>query len=252
LFLSLSKGGFLFLLYQGTFQNPLFMEPTGIKSWAESDRPREKLLLQGKHTLTDSELIAILLRSGTREESAVDLARLLLKVAGGDLTVLGRMAVKDLAKVRGIGPVKAITLVAAMELGKRREAYIQQPKNKVSSSQEVAALFRHRLADLPHEEFWLLLLNRANQVITRCQLSKGGVTGTVVDPKMVFRMAVDHLATGIILCHNHPSGNNKPSEADRRLTKKLKEAGELLDITVLDHIIIAGTEFYSFADEGQM
>jgi DNA repair protein RadC len=247
-------GGFLFLLYPGTFQKPLFMEPNGIKSWAECDRPREKLLLQGKHSLTDSELIAILLRSGTREDSAVDVARLLLKETGGDLPALGKMTVKDLSRIRGIGPVKAITLVAALELGKRREEQTQSqsPKDKVASSQDVAALFRHRLADLTHEEFWLLLLNRANQVITRCQLSKGGVTGTVVDPKMVFRMAVDHLATGIILCHNHPSGNNKPSEADLRLTKKLQDAGALLDIVILDHIIIAGSGFYSFADEGQM
>ena len=228
------------------------MELSGIRSWAEADRPREKLLHQGKHTLTDTELIAILLRTGTRADSAIDLARKLLHQAGGDLNLLSRMTPAEMSKMNGIGRVKAVTLLAALELGRRREAAAEAPREAISSSRDVAALFRQRLGDLPHEEFWLLLLNRANQVITRCQLSKGGVTGTVVDPKMVFKTALEHLATGIILCHNHPSGNPQPSEADLNLTKKLKNAGGFLDITVLDHIIIAGSHYYSFADEGRM
>jgi DNA repair protein RadC len=228
------------------------MELSGIRSWAEADRPREKLLHQGKHTLTDTELIAILLRTGTRADSAIDLARKLLHQAGGDLNLLSRMTPAEMSKMNGIGRVKAVTLLAALELGRRREAAAEIPRDAISSSRDVAALFRQRLGDLPHEEFWLLLLNRANQVITRCQLSKGGVTGTVVDPKMVFKTALEHLATGIILCHNHPSGNPQPSEADLNLTKKLKNAGGFLDITVLDHIIIAGSHYYSFADEGRM
>jgi DNA repair protein RadC len=228
------------------------MELSGIRSWAEADRPREKLLHQGKHTLTDTELIAILLRTGSRADSAIDLARKLLHQAGGDLNLLSRMTPAEMSKMNGIGRVKAVTLLAALELGRRREAAAEVPREAISSSRDVAALFRQRLGDLPHEEFWLLLLNRANQVITRCQLSKGGVTGTVVDPKMVFKTALEHLATGIILCHNHPSGNPQPSEADLNLTKKLKNAGGFLDITVLDHIIIAGSHYYSFADEGRM
>ncbi|HEX5002850.1 MAG TPA: DNA repair protein RadC [Bacteroidia bacterium] len=228
------------------------METSGIKSWSEPDRPREKLLLHGKHTLSTSELIAILIRSGTRDETAVEVARSLLKLAADDLSVLARMSVSDLARPKGMGPVKAITLVAALELGRRKAEGRNLTKVKIGSSSDVANVFQHRLADLDHEEFWLLLLNRANQIITKCQLSKGGVTGTVVDPKMVFRMAIEHLASGIILCHNHPSGNNQPSDADIRLTRKLKDAGALLDIHILDHIIIAGSDYYSFSDNGKM
>jgi DNA repair protein RadC len=228
------------------------MQNHPISAWAEADRPREKLISQGKHSLSDSELIAILLRNGTRNDSAVTLARKLLHKAGNDLAALASMSVSEISSVPGIGMVKAITLQAALELGKRRQQASTPVKEVISSSQDAVTYFRHHLCDLPHEEFWLLLLNRANQVVTRCQLSKGGVTGTVVDPKMVFKLALEHLATGIILCHNHPSGNSQPSEADIRLTRKLRDAGTLLDIHILDHIIIAGMNYYSFADEGRM
>jgi DNA repair protein RadC len=228
------------------------METFGIKAWAEADRPREKLTQKGKHTLTDSELLAILIRSGTREESALELSKKILHSVSNDLTELSKMSVAELSRHKGMGVVKAITVVAALELGRRKREAEASRKINITSSKDVASLFEPLLADLPHEEFWLLMVNRANQIISRQNLSKGGVTGTVVDPKLIFKLAVDCLASGIVLIHNHPSGNNKPSDADIRLTKKIKDAGLLLDISVLDHIIIAGTSYYSFADSGMM
>jgi len=225
-------------------------ETLNIKAWAEADRPREKLLQQGKHTLSDSELIAILIRTGTRSETAVELSRNLLRTAGNDLNELSRLTVKDLSKLKGMGKVKAITVVAALELGVRRREAEALKKNKITTSGDVAAIFQPSLADLTYEEFWVLMLDRANHVITKFHMSKGGTSGTVVDPKIIFKAALENNASGIILCHNHPSGNNKPSEADIRLTKNLKQSGELLEIKVLDHIIIAGSKYYSFADEG--
>ena len=223
-----------------------------IKSWSPEDRPREKLILKGKSALSDAELIAILLGSGTRASSAVDLAKKVLQPTGNNLHELAKLTVKDLVKVPGIGEAKALTIVAALELGRRRKELGGQEKNKVTGSKDVYDLIKADLLDIPHEEFWILLLNRANRVIKKAQVSQGGVAGTVADPKIIFKLALDELASGIILAHNHPSGNLTASQADLDLTKKLKEAGKLLDIQVLDHLIVAGQKYFSFADEGLM
>jgi DNA repair protein RadC len=223
-----------------------------IKSWSPEDRPREKLILKGKSVLSDAELIAILLGSGTRSTSAVELAKKVLQTTGNSLHELARLTVRDLIKIPGIGQVKALTIVAALELGRRRKELESDEKPKVSGSKDVYDLIKAELLDIPHEEFWILLLNRANRVIKKAQISQGGVSGTVADPKIIFKLALDELACGIILAHNHPSGNLTASQADLDLTKKLKEAGKLLDIQVLDHIIVAGQKYFSFADEGLM
>lgn len=228
------------------------MENSSIKAWAEADRPREKLLKLGRHTLTDSELLAILIRNGSREETAVELSRRILSEAENDLTRLSRMSVSDLSAFKGMGDVKALSIIAALELGRRRRMAEASKQIKVNSSKEVADFFSPLLTDLMYEEFWILLLNRANNVISKFQISKGGVTGTIVDPKLIFKKAIECTASGIILCHNHPSGNRHPSDADISLTKKISEAGRLFDIHVLDHIIIAGETYYSFADEGKL
>lgn len=223
-----------------------------IKSWSESDRPREKLEEKGRRALTDSELLAILIRSGSRDESAVDLAKRMLKTVDNDLTALSRLTVKDMAQFKGIGKVKAITIVAALELGSRRATAQAVEKKKITSSKDAVEVFKGQLADLPYEEFWIMMLDRANKIIDIENISKGGISGTVVDARIIFKNAIQNLASGIILCHNHPSGNNKPSQNDISLTRKLKDAGMLLDINVLDHIIISGSSFYSFADEGAL
>lgn len=228
------------------------MDNFSIKAWAEADRPREKLMNSGRHTLSDSELLAILIRSGSRDETAVELGRRILRESGNDLTKLSRLSVKELSDFKGMGNVKAITIVAALELGRRRRLAEATEQRRISSSKEVAALFLPLLNDLPYEEFWALMLNRNNQVISQYQVSKGGISGTIVDPRLIFKKAVECMASGVILCHNHPSGNRQPSDADLHLTKKLKEGGRLLDIQVLDHLIIAGESYFSFADEGKM
>ncbi len=225
---------------------------SNIKSWSMDDRPREKLLSKGRSVLSDSELLAILIRSGSREETAVDLSKRILGSAGNDLTALSRMGVKELSKFKGMGAVKAITIVAALELGRRRAEALVMEKRKITSSKDVMNFFEGRLADLAHEEFWILLLDRANQIIKAENISKGGISGTVVDARVIFKSAVEHLASGIILCHNHPSANAKPSQADIELTKRLADAGLLMEIKVLDHLIVAGNKFYSFADEGHL
>lgn len=221
-----------------------------IKSWSPEDRPREKLILKGKSALSDAELIAILLGSGTRAMSAVELAKKVLQPTGNNLHELARLTVRDLVKIPGIGQVKALTIVAALELGRRRKDLESHEKPKISGSREVYDLIKADLLDIAHEEFWILLLNRANRLIKKIQISQGGVAGTVADPKIIFKFALDELASGIILAHNHPSGNLTASQADLDLTRKLKEAGKLLDIQVLDHLIVAGQKYFSFADEG--
>ena len=227
------------------------METSGIKTWAEADRPREKLLKLGRHNLTDSELLAILIRTGTKELTAVDVAKKILSDCNNDITQLSKLSVNDLMKNhKGMGEVKAITIVAALELGRRRREAEGLKKDKITTSQDAFEILQPRMADLPHEEFIVLMLNRANEVIGKYDLSKGGIAGTVVDPKLIFKAALEHLACGIILCHNHPSGNPKPSPEDLKLTKKLKDAGILMEIDVLDHIIVAGDGYFSFADEG--
>jgi DNA repair protein RadC len=223
-----------------------------ILSWAEEDRPREKLMLRGKSALTDAELIAILIGSGTRELSAVDLSKIILQSVDNNLNELARLSVNDLMKFKGVGDAKAISIVAALELGRRRKAAESPKKAKITCSADAYDSIRPHLSDLSHEQFWILLLNRANEVIRPVQISVGGVAGTVADPKLIFKSAIEHLASAIILVHNHPSGNLKPSQADKDLTKKVSEAGRLLDIPVLDHLIFGDNGYFSFADEGML
>lgn len=223
-----------------------------ILSWAEEDRPREKLLLKGKAALTDAELIAILIGSGTRDLSAVDLSKIILQKASNNLNELAKISIKDLMKIKGIGEAKAISIAAALELGRRRKDSEVVRRARISSSRDAYEQIRPYLLDLPHEEFWLLLLTRANEVIRPVQVSQGGVSGTVADPKIIFKLALEHLASSIILVHNHPSGNLKPSEADKDLTRRLSSAGKLLEIPILDHLIFTDAGYLSFADEGLM
>ena len=223
-----------------------------IKSWSPEDRPREKLILKGKSALSDAELIAILLGSGTQAMSAVELAKKILQPADNNLHELARFTVRDLTRIKGIGQAKALTIVAALELGRRRKDLDAKEKERITGSRDAYNLLKSDLMDITHEEFWILLLNRANRVMRKLQVSQGGVSGTVADPKIIFKHALDELASAIILAHNHPSGNLNASQADLDLTKKLKEAGKLLDIQVLDHLIVAGQKYFSFADEGLM
>ncbi|MBW3470227.1 RadC family protein [Arthrospiribacter ruber] len=218
---------------------------------SEEDRPREKLLLKGKSALSDSELIAILIGSGTKQLSAVDLSRHILSKVNYNLSELARLSISDLTKFKGIGEAKAITIVAALELGRRRKLITEKThKPKINSSADVWNIMKPDLLDETIEHFYVLLLNRNNQVIKKQLISSGGTTGTVADPKIIFKYALDNLANSIVLIHNHPSGNLKPSEQDRRLTNRLKEAGKNLDIPVIDHVIFTDLAYFSFADEG--
>ncbi|HEY9046218.1 MAG TPA: DNA repair protein RadC [Ohtaekwangia sp.] len=224
----------------------------GIKSWSPEDRPREKLVLKGRSSLSDAELIAILLGTGTATLSAVDLAKKILAQADNNLHKLANLTIKDLVKIKGIGEAKAISIVAALELGRRRKNADADVKPKIGSSRDAFDLVKSELLDIQHEEFWVILMNRANRVLRKQKISLGGVSGTVADPKIIFKLALDELATGIILAHNHPSGNLEASFADIQLTTKLKEGARLLDIQILDHLIIAGQRYFSFADEGMI
>jgi DNA repair protein RadC len=219
-----------------------------IKQWAEEDRPREKLLLKGKYALSNAELLGILIGSGTKELTAVDVAKLILDHNDNDLNKIAKLSVQELIKFKGIGEARAINIVGALELGRRRKTD-NNKQAKISNSVDVFELMKPELSDLPHEEFWLLLLNRANKVIKKQPISQGGVSGTVADPKLIFGHALSYLASGIILVHNHPSGNTKPSEADKRMTRQMSEAGKLLEITVLDHVIFTDSGYFSFADK---
>lgn len=221
-----------------------------IQSWAEEDRPREKLMLKGKAALSEAELIAILINSGTIDLTAVDVAKIILKSVNNNLNELARLSVKDLSRFRGIGAAKAISIVAALELGRRRKEQDRPQRNRITCSRDAYNEMIPHLMDKPHEEFWILLMNRANEVLRPVQISTGGIAGTVADPRLIFKQAIDHLASAIILMHNHPSGNLQPSQADKDLTRKLKEAGRILDIPVLDHLIFTDKAYYSFADEG--
>jgi DNA repair protein RadC len=223
--------------------------PFPITNWSEDDRPREKLMLKGKSVLSDAELIAILIGSGSRNESAVDLSKRILASAD-NLNVLGKMSVSQLMNFKGIGEAKAITIIAALELGRRRRAEDAVELIKITSSKKVFEIMQPLIGELPHEEFWVLFLNNSNKVISKSQLSKGGITGTIVDVRLIFKLALENGATGLILCHNHPSGNLIPSDADKQITKKIQKAGESLDVKVLDHLIITETKYYSFVDEG--
>lgn len=221
-----------------------------IKAWAEEDRPREKLNAQGRRALSDAELIAILIGSGSRNESAVELSKRILHHYDNDLNKLGRASITELSKFKGIGEAKAISIIAALELGRRRgDAEVKTPETIIGSKSAYLVLRRH-LVDLPHEEFWLLLLSRSNKLISKELISKGGLSGTLADPKIIFHIALQHQASSVILAHNHPSNNLKPSQQDIELTKKLHQAGKILDIGVLDHLIITDDGYFSFADEG--
>lgn len=223
-----------------------------IKSWAEEDRPREKFAAKGKSSLSDAELIAILLGSGNRDETAVELGKRILNSVDNNLDSLGKLDLAQLQKFKGVGEAKAISIAAALEVGRRRKSSEIKKRPKINSSQLAYEMVYEVLADLPHEEFWVLLLNRANQLIDKINISKGGVSGTVADVKLIFKPAIERLASGIIVCHNHPSGNLKASEADLRLTKKVVEAGKTLDIMVLDHLIVGHGNYLSLADQGLM
>lgn len=220
-----------------------------IKQWALEDRPREKLLEKGISSLSDAELIAILLSTGTRRLSAVDLGKLILADADNNLNTLGKKTVNDLQKVNGIGQAKAVTIIAALELGRRRKN-VDLLKQKISSSQTVFEIFQPMLGDLPHEEFWVLYLSRANNIIAKERISLGGTAGTVIDVKIIMKYALECLCNGIILVHNHPSGNKNPSSQDKQITGKIKSACETMDVQLLDHVIIGDTKYLSFADEG--
>ncbi|MDT0650542.1 RadC family protein [Autumnicola edwardsiae] len=225
-------------------------EKFSIKNWAEGDRPREKLLQKGRVSLSDSELIAILIGSGNRTESAVELSKRILASTKNNLSELGRLSITQLCEFKGIGTAKAITIVAALELGRRRRVEEALDRKKITSSNSVFELMQPIIGELPHEEFWIVYLNNSNKVLDQLQLSKGGITGTLVDVRITLKKALELGATAIILAHNHPSGNLNPSEADKQLTKKLKTASESLDIKVLDHIIVTEKSYFSFADEG--
>lgn len=228
------------------------LNPLKIKNWSPEDRPREKLLIKGTPALTDAELVAILLGTGTTTISAVELAKRILQTVDNSLHELARLSVKDLMRVRGIGEAKAVTIIAALELGRRRKDAEAETKPRVITSRDVFDVLKSHLLDIQHEEFWVLLLNRSNRLIKKHLISQGGVTGTVADPKIIFKLALEELATSIILAHNHPSGNLNASQSDIDMTKKLKDAGKLMDIQVLDHVIVAGQKYFSFADEGML
>ncbi len=217
-----------------------------IKQWAKDDRPREKLLLNGAENLSNSELLAILIHNGSKEKTAVDLAKEILKLGKDNLGELGKLSIKELMKIKGIGEAKAITIAAALELGRRRQAAVPLEKLAVSSSDDIAHFLQAKLKDYRHEVFAVLFLNRANKINHFEIISEGGITGTVADPRVILRKALEEDAVNIILCHNHPSGSLKPSRADEQLTAKIKEAARYLDITVLDHIIVSEDGYYSF------
>ncbi|MFV0540047.1 MAG: RadC family protein [Aestuariibaculum sp.] len=220
-----------------------------IKNWSEDDKPREKLLNKGKSVLSDAELVAILIGSGSRNESAVALCKRILASADNNLNALGKMSVAQLMAFKGIGEAKAITIVAALELGRRRRGEEALEKKKITSSVAVFELMQPIVGELEHEEFWIIYLNNSNKIIQKNQLSKGGISGTVVDVRLVLKTALEVGATALILVHNHPSGNLKASEADIKITQRLKQAAQSLDIKVHDHIIVTENEYFSFADE---
>lgn len=223
-----------------------------IPEWSKEDRPRERMLANGPKAMSDAELIAILIRSGTPKDSALDLARLILNKANNDLHKLAKLGVADLMKINGVGEAKALSITAALELGQRRRDSSIEQRPMVSSSQQAFELLRPLVADLPHEEFWLLLLDRGNRLLEKCKVSQGGLHGTVADPKLIFREALEKRASSVVLCHNHPSGQLHPSSEDIALTKKLVDGGRFLDITVQDHVIITPGGYFSFADNGQL
>jgi len=228
----------------------MYKENFNIKSWAEEDRPREKLMLKGRNSLSDAELVAILIGSGSRKETAVQLSKKILSSINNDLNKLGKLTISDFTKFNGIGGAKAISIIAALELGRRRKDTEVEKKETIKSSNDAYAIMQNVLSDLPHEEFWVVYLNRKNEILKKENISKGGINGTVADIKIIFKHAIEQLASSIVLFHNHPSGSINPSNEDMKLTKKIKEIGILIDTPVIDHIIIGEKKYYSFADEG--
>lgn len=223
-----------------------------IKEWNEDDRPREKLFLKGRMALSDAELLAILIGSGNKEDSALGISKKVLSETGYNLLALSRLSIQQLMRFRGIGKTKAIMIIAALELGRRKRAQTAQLKEKMNSSRSVFEMMQPVMGELGHEEFWVLLLNNANKLEYKWRLSMGGITATLVDVRLIYKKAIEHSATSIILCHNHPSGNLKPSQSDIMLTKKVIKGGVILDIKVLDHVIVTEHGYYSFADEGNL
>jgi DNA repair protein RadC len=221
-----------------------------IRSWSEDDKPREKLLLKGKTALSDAELIAILIHSGSRNESAVALSQRILASVGNNLSALGKVTITQLLHFKGIGEAKAIAILAALELGRRRRAEEAVALPKITSSKTIFEIMQPLIGELSHEEFWIIYLNNANKILSKSQLSKGGITGMVVDVRLVFKTALALGAVGIILAHNHPSGTLQPSESDKQITRKLKVAGDHLDIKIIDHVIVTDTHYFSFVDAG--
>ena len=220
-----------------------------IKNWSQEDQPREKLRDKGKTTLSDAELLAILIGSGSRDESAVDLCKRILARVDNNLNALGKLSIKQLMEFKGIGEAKAIGITAALELGRRRRLEDALKQEKITSSRDVFNIMQPILGELSHEEFWILYLNNSNKIIQKQQLSKGGITGTLVDVRLVLKSALEVGAVALIVSHNHPSGTLKPSEADKKITKKLKTAAQSIDINLLDHIIVTEKSYFSFADE---
>ena len=223
-----------------------------IKNLSVDDRPREKLLLNGRSSLSNAEILAILIGSGSRDKSAVQLCQEILKEVNNDINLLAKKSVKDLMKYKGIGEAKAISIVAALELGRRRKDETTVKNTKISSSNDAYVYIKHLFEDLHHEEFYILLLNRANVIKSHHLISRGGLSGTVADGKLIFKIALENMASAMILCHNHPSGNLKPSQSDIDLTKNLKDFGALIDLPVFDHLIITDTDYFSFADHSMM
>jgi DNA repair protein RadC len=223
-----------------------------IKNWAVEDRPREKMLLKGIQSLSNAELIAVMIRSGSRDQSAVDLARQVLYTAGNDLDKLGRYDVHELKKIKGIGEAKAVTILAALELGRRRMSSSADDGGRITCSSDIFNLMYPLVGDIAYEEFWIIMLSRSNKPVEKKKISQGGISGTVTDIRIIMKSAIDNLSCSLVLCHNHPSGNIKPSEADISITRKIKESAGMMDITLLDHVIIAGRNYFSFADEGMI
>lgn len=225
-------------------------EKLTIKLLAEEDRPREKLQLKGRHSLTDAELIAILIGSGSKKLSAIEVAQLLLNKGNNDLNSLAQFSIEDLKTINGIGDAKAISIIAALELGRRRKESKKEERTRITCSKDIYAFITPYLLDLNHEELWVIILTRSNHIKNIEKVSMGGMTGTVADPKIIFQKALAHQGCSIVIVHNHPSGQTKPSQADIKLTKKIKEGGQFLEIPLLDHIIFANDNYFSFADEG--
>jgi DNA repair protein RadC len=229
-----------------------YSSPLNIKAWAEEDRPREKMIARGRAALTDAELLGILIGTGIKNMTAIDLAKLILQSVSNDLNNLARLSVKDLSKFKGIGEAKAINIVAALELGRRRKETEKADQISLNASKLIYDFMKPYMLDLQHEEFWVLIMSQAGNLIKAEKISSGGVTGTIADPRLIFKLALENLGSSIILVHNHPSGNLAPSEADLTLTKKLQNAGKFLDIFVREHLIFTNNGYYSFSDRGML